>query len=48
MRSSINKSVNLLVQAGDARESNKYKKAMELGVEVWSEDEWSAFIKRHN
>ena len=48
MRSSINKSVNLLVQAGDARASNKYKKAMELGIEVWSEDEWSAFIKRHN
>ena len=48
MRSSINKSVNLLVQAGDARASNKYKKAKELGIEVWSEDEWSAFIKRHS
>ena len=43
VRPSINKSVNLLIQAGDARNSSKHKKAVELGIEIWSEEEWNAF-----
>lgn len=45
VRPSMNKSVNLLIQSGDARNSSKHKKAVEMGIEVWSEEDWSAFVK---
>ena len=45
-RSSMNKSVNLLIHAGNNR-SSKMTKAAELGIEVWSEHQWSEFIEKY-
>lgn len=45
-RSSMNKSVNLLIHAGSNR-SSKMTKAAELGIEVWSEHQWSEFIEKY-
>jgi NAD-dependent DNA ligase len=45
----MNKSVNLLVHAGDGNSnSSKATKAAEQGIEVWTEEEWNAFVKLHN
>jgi NAD-dependent DNA ligase len=45
----VNKSVNLLVHAGDAgSNSSKTAKAAEYGIEVWSEEHWDAFVKLHS
>ena len=42
----MNKSVNLLIHAGSNR-SSKMTKAEELGIEVWSEHQWSEFIEKY-
>lgn len=46
-RSSINKSVNLVIQARDAENSSKHALAVKNGVEIWSEEEWNAFLVQH-
>ena len=55
-RDSINKSVNTLVHAGGEpggedrhtmSNSSKVVKAKKMGIEVWSEDQWNALLRKH-
>lgn len=44
----MNKTVNLVVQARDAENSSKHAQALKNGVEIWTEEEWIAFLTLHN